>query len=991
MFLSKMFRKFSAINTSNMTFLLLIVFILLINSSSKAQFSFYETKNMKLIYYGELQSYLVSHVARCYENSFRFHSNHWDYKPSEDITILLYDLSDFGNAGASSIPWNSISIAIAPNNYTYETLPANERMNWVMNHEMVHVVALDKSAGRDNFFRSLFIGKVGVTSEHPLSMLYGYLTSPRRSAPIWFHEGAAVFHETWMAGGLGRALGSYDEMVFRTMVRDNNRFYDPIGLESEGTKIDFQIGVNSYLYGTRFFSYLALQHSPESLIDWISRTKGSKSYFLSQFNKVYGISLNKKWNEWVAWEKEFQQKNLDSIRQFPITDFRDLSLKPLGSISKAYFDSTNNKLYAALNYPGQIAHIASIDLLTRDIKKICNIKGGALYYVTSLAYDQELSTLFYTTDNHAWRDIKSVNIKTGKSKMLLKDARVGDIVFNKADKSIWGIRHFNGISALVRIPYPYDKWNLIYSWPYGKDIYDIDISPDGKMLTSALAEISGRQTLIMMGIENLVAGDTTYKTIFDFGNSNPSNFIFSEDGNYLYGSSYYSGASNIYRYDLRADSMEAVTNSETGFFRPLPISDDSLIVMNYTGKGFMPVKIADTTIEDISAIQFLGQQIVTKHPEVKEWVIDSPASINLDTLAVDSGSFNGLRHINLASLYPIVEGYKHYTSVGLNANFSSPIGFHNASISTSYTPSRGISNDEKWHAKINYSYMGWALHAKYNAADFYDLFGPTKSSRKGYSYGFSYKKTLIYDDPINLSYNLHATGYGGLKRLPDYQNVAASYDKFFTFGGSITYRNLQASLGAVDYEKGFKCQISSSNNYVLEKLYSRIISNLDFGIPLPIYHSSFWLRTSSGYSFGEVDESFANFYFGGFGNNWVDYSSIKRYRRYYSFPGVELNKIAGVNYGKAIAEFSLPPIRFRHLGFPAFYATWIRPAVFVSALVTNVDIEVLRRTYYNIGMQIDFRMQLLSHNKLTFSVGFAAAFEKSHKISDEFMVSLKIL
>ena len=63
-------------------------------------------------------------------------------------------------------------------------------------------------------------------------MLYNYLTMPRRASPRWFHEGAAVFLETWMGGGLGRAQGPYDEMVFRAMVRDSVRFYDPLGIES---------------------------------------------------------------------------------------------------------------------------------------------------------------------------------------------------------------------------------------------------------------------------------------------------------------------------------------------------------------------------------------------------------------------------------------------------------------------------------------------------------------------------------------------------------------------------------------------------------------------------------------------------------------------------------------------------------------------------------------------------------------------------------------
>ena len=62
-----------------------------------------------------------------------------------------------------------------------------------------------------------------------------------------------------MAGGLGRAQGAYDEMVFRAMVRDDAHFYSPLGLEwPKASSVDFQVGVNAYLYGTRFMSYLAL-------------------------------------------------------------------------------------------------------------------------------------------------------------------------------------------------------------------------------------------------------------------------------------------------------------------------------------------------------------------------------------------------------------------------------------------------------------------------------------------------------------------------------------------------------------------------------------------------------------------------------------------------------------------------------------------------------------------------------------------------------------
>ena len=47
---------------------------------------------------------------------------------------------------------------------------------------------------------------------------------------------------------------------------------------------------NSYLYGGRFMNYLAYQYSPEALIQWVSRTDGSKAYYASQFRRVFGRS-----------------------------------------------------------------------------------------------------------------------------------------------------------------------------------------------------------------------------------------------------------------------------------------------------------------------------------------------------------------------------------------------------------------------------------------------------------------------------------------------------------------------------------------------------------------------------------------------------------------------------------------------------------------------------------------------------------------------------
>jgi len=960
-------------------------------SASQAQISCLETENLRLLYNDVLQGYLAGHAARCFENSLKFHKHLFGYTPSERVTIVLHDGSDFADAGATATPLNAVFIAIAPFSYVYETTPANERLNLIMSHELVHVVMQDQASGRDRFFRRIFFGKVREDNENPVSMLYGYLTSPRRNAPRWFHEGIAVFLETWMAGGLGRAQGAYDEMVFRSMVRDSTRFYDPVGLESEGIHIDFQAGVNSYLYGTRFVSYLVHQYGPDKLLTWVTRKGGTNSYFASEFHRVYGTSLNQAWLEWVQWEHAFQRENLDSIRLYPTTPLRALADQALGSVSRGFYDSANGALYAAVNYPGQVAHLAAIDTRSGKTRKICDIKGPALYYVTSLAYDPHSGMLYYTSDNGSFRDLNAVDPSTGESHLLLNDARIGDLVFNRADASLWGVRHFNGLSTIVRIPAPYTDWEYMYSWPYGRDVYDLDISADGALLSMGLSEISGRQSLILMQTEALRKRDSAYREIFDFGNSIPANFVFTDDGRYLYGSSYYTGVSNIFRYDVHADSMDAVTNCESGFFRPIPVWEDSSIVFGYTGRGFVPGVVPVRPLEDVSATTYLGQKIAEKYEAVRNWTIPPPSSIALDTLVTDSGAYHALLNLRPRALYPVVQGYGDFPAYGAHMALNDLMLAHRANVDVTYTPNRAVPQDERVHVMADYAYRSWSLRFKHNGSDFYDLFGPTKRSRRGNVLSLTYTRSLIKDPPRSMEYSVSLAGYSDLVRLPEYQNVATSFDKFATFGFDLGYGNQTASLGAVDVEKGFAWSWSLGGTYVRDKVYPQSVHTLDVGTALPLHHSSLWLRAAGGYAPGDRYEPFANFYFGGFGNNWIDYRTEKRYRRYYAFPGFELNEVGGTNFARGMLEWNLPPMRFRRAGTSSLYASWIRPAIFVGGLATNVDSRPDRRVVGNVGAQVDLRMNLLTRSTLTFSVGYALGFEDRKRTMDQWMFSLKIL
>src|SRR5208283_1691818 len=112
-------------------------------------------------------------------------------------------------------------------------------------------------------------------------------------------------------------------------------------------------------------------------------------------------------------------------------------------------------------------------MATGQIRHLDDVKGPMLYRVTSLAYDPDAEKVYYTADNYAYRDLMQIDLATGKSTMLIHSGRIGEIVVNPKDKSIWGLRHLNGLVTLVKIPPPYTDWTQVHTFPYGRIPFDL--------------------------------------------------------------------------------------------------------------------------------------------------------------------------------------------------------------------------------------------------------------------------------------------------------------------------------------------------------------------------------------------------------------------------------------------------------------------------------------------------------------------------------------
>ncbi|WP_395646556.1 YncE family protein [Terricaulis sp.] len=949
-----------------------------------------ETEHMRLLYFGPAETYLTPYVGRSFENAFAYEQRMFAWQPWETTTVLLKDFSDYGNAAARASPNNAMILDIAPLSLAYETFSPGERFFTLTNHELTHVALMDVWNGRDAFWREVFFGKPMPVQEHPESILYNYLAAPRVNVPRWYLEGSAVFMETWMAGGFGRAQGAYDEMVFRAMVRDDAHFYSPVGLESQGIFVDFQVGVNDYLYGTRFFSYLAYHYSPEQVVQWLRRDPGSEAYYQSAFEQVFGTPLNQAWRDWIAWEHQFQAANLASVHQYPLTEFRPITERALGSVSRTYVQPSTGDIVGAFRYPGVLPHIGVLAPSSGEIDRLTDIEGAMLYKVTSLAYDPQSNTAWYTTDNYAYRDIMQLDVATGRQTEVLHDSRIGDIVFDPADRSLWGIRHLNGYATLVHIPAPYTSWSQVHTFPFGRIPFDLDVSADGTMLSASVGEVNGEQSVQVFSTADLLAGGSEPMARFTMGTSTPEGFVFSPDGRYLYGSAYYTGVSNIYRFEIATQDLQAVSNASTGFFRPIPQADGSLIVYEYTGQGFRPGRIQPTPLENLGNITFLGAQIAEQHPVVQTWAVGSPSRVPLDSMITAQGPYNPSSEMRIGAAYPVLEGYRGRTTFGYHVTYEDPLQFNQLQATLSYLPNSPF-DDQDWHLDVSYHTLRWNFRYWHNDADFYDLFGPTERARAGDAGIVGYHRSLIYDPPRQLDLNVEAAYYTGLDTLPGAQEVSTGFDTLASFSTGLNYTHTVRSLGAVDHEKGLRWNVDFNVDYANDEAYPSLRAGLDVGVPLPVHNSSVWLYTAAGVIDGPNDASPLNsFYMGAFGNNYVDDREIKRYREYDSFPGFDINEIDANSFVRVMGELNLPPVRFEDLGIPSFYLSSMRPAFFAGDLELETSAGA-QRSLQSAGVQLDWNFTVAHRLPMVISIGHAWGFEDGEEVGEESLISLKIM
>lgn len=969
----------------------------------------YEADDAFLIFGDKNQFQYVPHIMGKYRSAKALHGNVWGTLPEQAPYIVFSDMEDDGNAGVSSIPHNYMLIGLSPLNKSYFTSPSNERYDYVFKHEYTHSVMQDKPNAQDEKWRRFTRGKIVQNPAYPLSALWSYMAVPRMFCPRWYQEGIACFMETWLNDGIGRSLSGLDETYFRSNIFEGKELHSVVGLETEGSTSDYRLGGTGYLYGTRFVNYLVLTYGYDKLIAFYNRTDESKASYVEQFRSVYGKGLRELWQEWIDYEKAFQEENLSRIAEYPLTELNEMTSEELGAMSPMIIDEERHLAFAAMNRNGDFAQVAQFRLSENnrqieDIERLGYIDGYGIQMPAYIAYDKKGRRLIWTDRNDRYRGLVVYDLADRRIVKHLKFQRMMDICYDNSNDCLYGIFINRGICHIARYDAALDKREILYTFPFGVSVSDLDVSHDGTKLVVAINETNGAHTLAMFDTEDLENSNYRYDVLRQEEDSNLSQFRFSYDDSKLVGFSYYTGVPNVWCYDIFSKEFNLLSNVQTGLFAPYMASDSLLYAYSYSVGGMIPVTFEYRELHDANSVEFLGQKAYEANPQIAEL-----SSLESEMPELDFGDiynsiteYNPLKELKFQGFYPDISAFtdrkawNNMTPVlGGHLTFFDPLSRFRIDIFAGMSPWSNNEWKNKFHFSADVKYSNWTLSAAWNKSSFYDLFGPSRSSRKGYQVSLAYDRSYSHKSPFIWWWGGSVAHYGGMDALPLYQDIEVDkgISSFQTASLYIGCSKTRTTTGGVEPEQGYQLSASGYTYLAGGELFPSIDISGDFGFRLPFgSHNSFWLRSAAGHSFASPLSSFGNSYFGGFRNNWIDCRSINRFQSVNAMPGAKINQIRAHNYAKFTGEISLSPIRLNNFGAMQCYPEYIQFKLFASDLMADYwgEMSASRANYISAGVQMNIPIVLFTNMSTTLSVGYAHIWGGGLR-SGELMVSLKLL
>ena len=685
------------------------------------------TINFQIIYpdYYELQAQKLASIM---EMVYKKGGETLKYQP-EKISIVLH---------TQTVKSNGL-VAWAPKRAEFYTIPHQDiyAQNWIEQlaiHEFRHVVQIDKVNSELPKIIKILLGEQGT------ALVFGaYL-------PWWFIEGDAVVTETVLSNS-GR--GRYPSFLMEhkaLAVEKGNYKYDKAYNGSFKDYVPDHYELGYYLVGKSREKY------GTEIWDSVLKRVGNKPFSLTPFNKaikeitgfnkvdLYKSVFDSLKNDWIIGDKKYNA-----------SDFEVVSKKNKSYAEYKYNHWLNDSTIIA--YKTVLNEIPSFVKINKHGTEKKLVHPGVIFN-ESVNYRGEWIVWSEQIPNPRWQhsgksSIKLFNIDTNETKTInteftafapcisFDNSKIAVVESNFASEYFLSVYQISDGKLLNRFQTQNNNYIFSPEWLTQKEIIAIILTAEGKRLAKIDLENNLQEIVLNRDLGELKNIEIVKNNIY---------FISS-----------YTGKNNLYRFNIKENSVYQVFDSRFGVESPAISTKGSILLSDYTANGYRLIKLETDAFQEINV-----SEIKKKKYDLAENLASQDAGV-IDFTKTDSVKFNSEKYGKFSHLF----NFHSWAPVAVDAN--------------SYEITPGISllsQNKLGTALINLGYE-WNItektgnfYGKYTFKGWYPVFDFELNTGKSASEYAIIEQTknsageIIQQDTVLKRFTWYETNFGADVRVP---------------------------------------------------------------------------------------------------------------------------------------------------------------------------------------------------------------------------------
>lgn len=531
----------------------------------------------------------------------------YQHAPDQKVSFVIKDYDDYSN-GAAYFYDNKIEIW-APA-LDFDLRGTHNWLRNVITHEFTHIVQIQTSMKFGRWFPGFYFQWLNYEEERRQDVLYGYpntvVSYPISGfvIPSWFAEGVAQYNRPELSYDY---WDSHRDMILRMYALDGKMLswseMSVFGKTSLGNE-------SSYNAGFALTKYISETYGRDAIPRIARNLSRVNMVTIDQaIERAIGKSGSELYGEWKQHVTEDYKRRTAPIQSLKV-EGETIAEVGFGNFYPT-FSPDGKKIAYTSNKRADYFGVSSLYVYNLETKSEVEIIGNVR---SSLAWSPDGRKIYYSKITHdnpngsQVSDLYVVNLDTKEEMRLTYGARAQNPSLSYDGTRLCFVVGSDGTTNVAISDTLGKNIRQVTQYKNGEQVYLPKWSPYGRTITYGFSKKDGQDIAVV----NIEDSRTWFVLDTEADERHP---FYSADGLYIYFSSDVHGIFNVFRYNVRTQIAEQLTNVLGGAFMPSVNRDGDIVFASYTSSGYKINYLKQPEYLDFSSARYLEPKRI-RRPEL---------------------------------------------------------------------------------------------------------------------------------------------------------------------------------------------------------------------------------------------------------------------------------------------------------------------------------------------------------------------------------------